>query len=271
MSEPSHLETRNALLQQRQDQDEQERAERATRIMNALKALEHEETQWRWQMGALLHAMHTEEFWKMFAESHKEFVEQLGMGIFQERQRRKNYELFIHQLGLPMDDERLLRAIESKLFLATNTKFRAWAMQSIREASERRAEIERKLDEATPEERDALERELRGVTDFIDLAQPPEDGGLGRADLRRHLEEQVGLGERKREDAVVGKLFSDLRAVKRGYFELTEDEWTEVMQELRDDAELGDFLRTFLGHWQRVAREARKPVVAEVELPEGVL
>lgn len=268
--------------------EEEKRYERAQSLMRELKSLNESESTASWRMGQYLSHLHKERLWEVQADTWKEFVDGLGLTHPTEHMRRTNYELFIEELGLEMDDPRLLSAGDSKLNLGTKADFRDYVVGNIRDAHEQRQPFLNKLEKlwgkfqearkaeevekATEIEAEIIdtnnEMNLK-VSDFIDMCQPVDEAGLSRADLRRYLEEEVGI-KQKGEKSQYGKVFKTLRKARDEWFELTEDEYLTMMQELQEDENLDEWLRSVLEAWKKAKRHMNKPRTEHTEIPKEV-
>lgn len=269
--------------------EDEKRYERAQSLIAKLRELNEGESTAAWQMGQYLSHMHVERLWEVEADTWKEFVDSLGYTHPTEHMRRTNYQLYIEELGLEMDDPRLLSAADSKLNLGTKSAFRDYVVENIRKGQKKREPYLKKLEKLWGEFQAArkaedvekageIEQQIiqtsdemeRKVHDFIDLCQPVDDGGLSRADLRRYLEEEIGISQ-KGDKSQFGKVFKTLRKAREEWHEMTEDEYLSMMQELQEDEDLSEWLQSVLSAWREASRHRRKPRVAHTELPEEVM
>ena len=221
---------------------ESEAMEEAERLDRALQATASDTNIKKWLEGEVLYFMQTDKLWRFFAESYKEYFENRGLSAGTEFLRRKNFEFYVLQLGLdPKTDDRLKIGNESKLGLATRKAFRPWVSENIDE--------------------------------FLDMATLPLDqGGLSRADLRKTLEENVGLDSKAQSSLLTGAL-SGLRKAVMLANEMGEEDWLELADALRHD----DDLYAPLARLIKVAGEIRPrhtivedEVVGDIELEEAV-
>lgn len=218
-----------------------------------------ENTTANWELGRDLEFMRSENLWQGHADTWREYVETTGLTQPMESMLRSNYKLYIAELGFEMDDPRLLAASETKLALGTRKVFRPWVLKDFRRAAREREQftkdiekLNKELQSATgaraAELRDeimALVREMHeSVTDFIDLCHP--DAGLTRADVRAYLEEKVGI-ERDTSEAALRAAFRAIQNAKVASDELADDEWAEMVAEVRRDEPVMNWLRRVLG------------------------
>lgn len=211
--------------------DPDARIEAAEKIKKDLERHSYHDGHQAMIVGQLLHDMMRQHLWVYYAESWSEFVNDVGLTSATEFQRRKNYEYFILTAGLDISDDRLAMASGSKLAVATRKRNQAWVLQNMDE--------------------------------FLDLASLPlGEGGLTRADLAKHIEEQVGIKDED-EDSDVRRA---LRTFRRGvvqYSSLPDDSRDVLAQAVRDDDDVYENLR-MLTEWAGRKRASTAPVPVEV-------
>lgn len=212
-----------------------QRRDRADRLTKELRRLALDDGHKAIVAGQLLHDVRRQELWRDFAESWKEYVNDIGLSLGGEFMRRKNYETFVLELGLDPTDPRLSEAPASKLAVGTRTKFKQWVADNI--------------------------------DDFLDFARLPlGEGGLTRADLNKYIEEEVGISDRD-EDSMTRR---SLRAFRKGAFfynQLSDDSWLTFIQAVRDDDDLYAALATIVEQGSK-REPSRTPVDTIVELED---
>lgn len=185
---------------------DQERYERAEKYTKDLRRLAIDEGHKAIKLGQILHDVHRQELWRSMADTWKEYINDVGLSAPMEFQARKNYEVYVLELGLDPTDRRLSEAPPSKLFVGTRGKFKQWVADNI--------------------------------DDFLDYARKPlGEGGLTRSDLYKYLEEQVGITTED-ESSLVRKA---LRSFRRGatlYRQLADDDWAVFVEAFRGDEDL---------------------------------
>lgn len=210
---------------------EEERLERADKLISDLKAVMSHSGQESLVAGQILHDLVRQDLWRMFADTMEEFANSVGMSKTMAFMRRKNYEVFILEHGLAMDDERLLKANESKLALGTRDKYRPWVAEHL--------------------------------DGFLDLATKElGEGGLTRADLIRHMEDELGISDED-EDSQVQNVLKHLRRAVFLHNELADESWQTLMQAIRNDEE------TFRVLAHIVEQAGKRQVLTPRQAPEG--
>jgi len=161
-------------------------------------------------IGQVLHDMFRQELWRFYAESWREFTNDVGIGPGSEFARRKNYEFYILELKMDISDPRLSATPESKLAVGTRSRFKPWVRENL--------------------------------DDFLDLAgNPIGEGGLTRADLYKYLEEQVGITDES-EDSLTRKALRSYRRATVQTRQLADDAFDILTQSIRNDDDVFDTL-----------------------------
>lgn len=160
-------------------------------------------------LGKRLHEVYGSDLWRERADSWKDYIADIGLSGPMDFQYRKNYVVFILELGLDPADHRLSQAPPSKLFVGTRTKFKRWVSDNL----------------------DA----------FLECARlPPGEGGLTREELYKHLEHQVGANVEDSEDRLAKKSLRAFRHAVDVYRELPEEAWSAFIDGLWQNLDLRD-------------------------------
>lgn len=191
-----------------------ERYDAAERLTKDLRRLAIDDGHKAITLGQILHDVHRQQLWREMAESWKEYVNDVGLSAGMEFMARKNYEVYVLELGLDPTDKRLAESPPSKLFVGTRKKFKPWVAENMDE--------------------------------FLDYARKPlGEGGLNRADLYKLLEEEVGIRDDS-EDSLVRKTLRALRQGATRYRALADDSWTVFIEALAGDDDLYETLRAMV-------------------------
>lgn len=206
----------------------EERHEYAEKLTKDLRKLAIDDGHKAMVVGQILYDVHRQELWREFADSWKEYINDVGFSAGMEFQNRKNFQTFILEFGMDVTDRRLSEAPPSKLAVGTRNKFKQWVKENIDE--------------------------------FLDYARLPlGEGGLTRADLRKLVEEEAGIAVDD-EGSYVRRTLRSLRKGSLMFRQLSEDDWTVFVEALRNDDDLFDTLS------RMVASAAKVGADVEVEV-----
>lgn len=213
---------------------EDERMARAEQLRAQLRRLSLDDGHKAMVSGQILSDLHRQELWRYYAESWREFVNDIGLTPSTEFMRRKNYDYYVGELKMDATDPRLAEAPSSKLAVGTRNKFKHWVRDN--------------LDE------------------FLDLARLPlGEGGLSRADLNRYIEEQLGMADLDEASDTKRALRSMRRFVVQ-YSALADDSKDVLAEALRNDRDAFDTLTFLLD--MAAGKTPAKPPAVDVDLEE---
>lgn len=234
----------------------EERWNRAEQLDRQIRSRRTDTATGNWELGRDLDHMRREGLWQGIAETWREYVDSLGITQPMESMMRNNYRFYCAELGFEMDDPRLLSAAETKLALGTRRTFQAWVRRDFERAFKEREpyiarmkEIEEQIYQLEEGQSDfqlrrkiaIIHREMsENVQDFIDMCQTGDES-MTRADLRRWLEDKVGI-EPKSSDSALGDALEAIRDAKEASDALADDEWLEFAGELFDEEPVRNWL-----------------------------
>lgn len=235
----------------------EERWGRAEQLDKQIRSRRTDTATGNWELGRDLDHMRREGLWQGIADSWREYVDSLGITQPMESMMRNNYRFYCAEMGFELDDPRLLSAAETKLALGTRRTFQPWVRRDFERAMKEREpylariyEIQAKIEAAEEagentfrlrQKAAIIHREMsENVTDFIDLCQTGDES-MTRADLRRWLEEKVGI-ESKDSGSALGDALETIREAKEASDALTDDEWLEFAGELYDEEPVKNWL-----------------------------
>lgn len=252
----------------------EERWSRAEQLDKQIRSRRTDTATGNWELGRDLDHMRREGLWQGIADTWREYVDSLGITQPMESMMRNNYRFYCAELGFELDDPRLLSAAETKLALGTRRTFQPWIRRDFERAFKERApyvdrikEIEEQIYELEEGQSDfslrrkiaIIHREMsENVQDFIDMCQTGDES-MTRADLRRWLEDKVGI-EPKDSDSALGDALEAIRDAKEASDGLTDDEWLEFAGELFDEEPIRNWLVRLVG----TIRQADQPATVSI-------